>query len=400
VNVLFAPTATESTAIAIHGNDATSARVRENCIALGIENIRVISKILRIVRLIEPMLNDYEPGVLHNVVDSLVLFAWSHHEPKIAPSTEFLHKYSRIGWDDKVEAGFTEQEAKWRKLLDPYPFHRIDEFDQVLIKGVSSGYFAPDAVTRHSAELHSSISAAKAMTEWQDAWNHWRYSFRSSADEVIAYIAAAFQRNIAFMTNDHLNSIFDLCVRSDRADKAQELLNLFIKVNENNREAFNFNHSHYHGDNFHPDLKAALEKKYDTTKPQQDFEALLVKLSDGWDSDAIAELSQFPVEDFERVFLAYEGEELRKRIVGVSDIRRVDSADPNQPILIAKFREALLRIAKKSPINEERVSRTWGVVEAKPEEELAAKTAQEGKPKRRRPKPVVLAVKGLPKDGT
>ncbi|MBY3131534.1 hypothetical protein [Rhizobium laguerreae] len=361
VNLLFAPTAKESAAIAIRGTDETSERVRENCIALKIENVRVISKILRLVRLIEPMLKDYEPGVLNGVVDSLVLFGWSHHEPNIAPSTEFLYKYGRIGWDDKLEKTFTEQETAWRKLLDSYPFHRIDEFDQELIKGVSRGYFAPDAVTSHAAELHSRIKASKAMAEWQDAWDQWRYSFRSTADEVISYIAATFERNIQFMTNDHLNSIYDLCKRMKRDDKARELLDLFIRANAENREAFNAFHAHYHGEKFHPDLKSELEKSYDSTKAKRGLEDLLIKFSEGWDSDVIAELDHYSSEDMAKVFLAYEGDELKQRIMGISDLRRIGSADPARPSLIQKFNDAMRYIGKTNDMNAERVERTWGV---------------------------------------
>lgn len=391
VNLLFAPTAKESAAIAIRGTDTTSERVRENCVALGIENVRVISKILRLVRLIEPMLKDYEPRVFEGVVDSLVLFGWSHHEPKIAPSLDFLYKYGRIGWDDKLEKTFTEQETGWRNMIDPYPFHHIDEFDQELIKGVSSGYFEPDAVTRHSAELHSSIKASKAMAEWQEAWDHWRYSFRSTTDEVIAYMAATFERHIQFMTNDHLNSLYDLCKRMKRDDKAQELLDFFMKANENNREAFNAFHAHYHGENFHADLKAALAKSYDGTKAKRGLEELLIKFSEGWDSDVIAELDQYSSEDMEKVFMAYEGDELKQRIMGISDLRRIGSADPARPLLIQKFNDAMRRIGKTSDINAERVERTWGVKDEPTEEDAPA-----AKPKRGRAKSVVLAAKGLP----
>jgi hypothetical protein len=391
VSLHFDPTPAESTAIAIHEDDETSTRVRDNCIALGIQNIRVMAKILRLVRLIAPKLKDYEPGVLHNVVDSLVLFAWSHHEPKLAPSKEFLHKYARIGWDDKIEAGFIEQEAKWRKLLDPYPFHRIDEFDLELIKGVSSGYFAPDAVTRHSAELHSSIKAGKAMAELQATWDYWRYSFRSSADDVIAHMSETIVRNLQFVTPDNLNSSYDLFKQLGREDEAKELLDTFLKAKADNREALNIDHTHYRGENFDPDVRAALEAAYASSTPKREFEELLIKLSAGWDSDAMAGLNQFSAEDFERVFLAHEGDELRERIIGLSDIRRVHSSDPNQKSLIEKFRTALLNIAKTNPVNAERVRRVWGVVEKESEDE----PAPEAKAKRGRSKPVVLAAKGL-----
>lgn len=368
VSLLFAPGATESAAIAIRGTDPTSERVRENCVALGIENVRVISKIQRLVQRIEPMLKDYEPGVLEGVVDSLVLFGWSYHEPKIAPSLDFLHKYSRIAWDDKVEKTFSPQEAAWRKLLDYYPFHRVGQFDQELINGVSCGYFEGDAVTRHSAELHLSIKASKAMVEWEEAWDRWRYSFRSTADEVIAYMMRAFERNIHFMTMDDLNGLYELCKQLKRDNDAEELLGLYTKAHEKNREAFNTFHSVYHGNNLHPDLKAAFAKHYEGTKVTRGLEELLIRFGERWDPDVVAELDQYSSEDMEKVFMSYEGDELKRRITAISELRRIISAEPARPSLIQKFNDALRRIGKTSDINALRVERTWGVKEEVPEE--------------------------------
>ena len=361
VSLLFAPSATESAAIAIRGTDATSERVRENCVALGIENVRVISKIQRLVRRIEPMLKGYEPGVLEGVVDSLVLFGWSYHEPRIAPSLDFLNKYSALAWDNKVEKTFSAQETAWRKLLDYYPFHRIGQFDQELIKGVSSGYFEEDAVTRHSAELHLSIKQSKAMVEWREAWNYWRYSFRSTAEEVVAYMAETFQRNIQFMTMDDLNGLYDLCIQLKQEDKAQELLDFFAKTHEKNREAFNIFHAFDHGNDFHPDLKAALAKHYNGTRVKRGLEELLMRFGERWDADVLAELDQYSSEDMAKVFLAYEGEELKRRIAPIAELRRIISADPARPSLIKKFNDALRQIGKTSDINALRVERTWGV---------------------------------------
>lgn len=93
INLRFAPTPAESAKIAIDGvagTDALKAMVSERSIKLGIDNVRVIRKIFRLVVLIESMLKDYEPSVLNSVVSSLVLFGWCHFQPELAPSMEFV----------------------------------------------------------------------------------------------------------------------------------------------------------------------------------------------------------------------------------------------------------------------------------------------------------------------
>lgn len=78
VNLLYAPTSAENVNIALKnlqgGTEAMKALLRERATKLGIDNIRVIWKIHRLINLIEPMLRTFDPNVLNSVASSLVLF--------------------------------------------------------------------------------------------------------------------------------------------------------------------------------------------------------------------------------------------------------------------------------------------------------------------------------------
>ncbi len=368
VRLRFAPTPEECAKIAVDGTDIKSELVRRNCIALGIDNVRVITKIYAAVEQVEKMLEEYDPEVFEGVVNSVVLFGWSIHQPEIAPTIQFLQSYQSLLFGTKDETQLTEQEAQWRRLVEPYPFSHIDDFDKELIKGIDNGYFDPEAIGKHAADLDRRIDQQKAMNEWQEAWGEWRYSFKSSADDVVKTLTETFLRNIAFYSNDNLNSLYDLCIRMRKPERAKEMLDAYIAARKDNPEAFSFRHAYAHGDDFRPEVRDALRDAYVSSQPKRGFEDLLMKISEGWDSDAMAELDQYPVEAFVGVFQSYEGEELRKRIVGLSDIRRVHSGDPHQKSLIAKFRAALLQIGETSEINAERIAKTWGVKPDEPEQ--------------------------------
>src|SRR5438046_6975631 len=67
----FAPTAEECARIALAGTSKTDQLLTLNCISLGISNIRVIKKIERAARNIEPLLKPYNEEVFKQAVQSL-----------------------------------------------------------------------------------------------------------------------------------------------------------------------------------------------------------------------------------------------------------------------------------------------------------------------------------------
>ncbi|MBO6636836.1 MAG: hypothetical protein JJ920_02050 [Roseitalea sp.] len=387
VNLRFAPTPQESLDIALTGADQASQLTREHCLKLGIDNVRVISKIHRAVVQLQAELQPFPKGVFENVVASVVLFGWMQHQPNMAPTMEFLRSYVRIAFDDKKDEQ-TEQEAAWKKLLDDYPFNHIDAFDSEIVKALESGYFSPETVTAHADELNKRLASTAAMNEWQAAWETWRYSFQSSANTVTRAIADAFIKNTAHHTSDHLNTLYALCIRMGETATAKQALDHFLAFNKNNVEAFDIDKSFYHGDDFHPDVKGALTDAYAALRPAATFDQLLVSLTNMHNSEIIEALDQYEASDFENAFLNFEGEELRTRIEGVHRLRRIGNPSPEINSVVGKVTDALIRIATTSPINKERVEKTWGV-ELPPEFEPAAaapKTTKRQRPKQKKPK--------------
>lgn len=360
VSLLFAPTPLESVDIALKGADDASQLTRQYCLKLGLQNVRVITKIHKAVVQLEVLLKTFPKDILDNVIASAVLFGWMHHQPNIAPTMEFLQSYERIVFGDK-EDNLTEQEAVWKTLLEDYPFSQIDAFDLEIVKGLASGYFSPGTVAAHADELNNRLESMAAMSEWQAAWETWRYSFKSPASTVTRAIADAFIKHTTYHTNDRLNTLYDLCIRVGEPATAKQVLDHFLAFNKNNVEALNVHNSFYHGADFHPDVKAALDAAYTAANPKPTFDELLISLSNGYSSTTVDALDQYTDVDFEKVFIAFEGDEMKKRIVGVTDLRRIVNPSPEVTSVVGKVTAALTRIAATSAINRERVEKTWGV---------------------------------------
>ena len=98
----FEPSATECVDIAFPGATGTLKVLAESCVALAISNIRLIKRIERSVRKVEPMLNGFDVQILRQAVQSLALLGWAVYEPNRAPSLDYL--LERRGAEHQVRA--------------------------------------------------------------------------------------------------------------------------------------------------------------------------------------------------------------------------------------------------------------------------------------------------------
>jgi hypothetical protein len=130
-------------------------------VALGISNIRVIKKIERAVRRLEPLVEDYDSGVLQQAIHSMALFGWSLYEPAKAPSIDYVEKRNAAQYLIHDKKDIPDREAAWNALLDAYQFTNVDEFDLVLLSGIRDGYFDGNAVGERGADLDKKIRARK-----------------------------------------------------------------------------------------------------------------------------------------------------------------------------------------------------------------------------------------------
>jgi Cdc6-like AAA superfamily ATPase len=74
--IVFAPTSEEAVAIAIAGTDKVSKLIAEDAIKLRISNIRVLKKIERLIRMVEPIVVSMDPAIMKQAVNTLMMLGW------------------------------------------------------------------------------------------------------------------------------------------------------------------------------------------------------------------------------------------------------------------------------------------------------------------------------------
>jgi hypothetical protein len=365
ISLKFAPSPVECVRIALAGNTLLEKLLTEDCVVLGISNIRLIKRIERIVKQIEPMLRGFDEGVLKQAIHSLALLGWVIYAPGIAPSLEYIQRRS-TGADilkpDK-DKPLPKEEAAWNALLDSYVFGGMDEFDLVLLDGVRDGFFDPASVQKRGSNLNEEIRAATAGKGFLNTWEMYHDSFDDNQEEVLDAMYQSAMEATARINLVNLSSTVGLFKELGRPQQAAEILKHYISIHGKDRELFNLRNYPFASDVRDPDVVQAFSAKFATFKDTRDPKGILLSMANtnSWGPDDITFLSTLPVEDYYHIFKNSKGFDLRRIISACLQFDRITNATPDMTVISKRAKDALQRIGQESAINARRVA-TYGVV--------------------------------------
>lgn len=355
----FAPTASDCASIALPLDTDAGKMLAEYCIVLGISNIRVIKKIERSVRQIEPLLAPFDAQVLTRAAKWIALYGWSIYEPDRAPSLEYLQRRKTVLFSSKKKEALSEKEAAWNALLDAYGASTPDEFTLALIDGIRNGYFDPPMIEKHASELHGSITRSQQGSSFENAWGPFHDSFTANQEDVLDGIHAAFIKNVQSIAPMNVSGTVGLFKELGRPQQAAELLKYYIEQHADNRKLFDIDNNPFRDHIDDADVIQAFKAKFATFENVVDPVAVLQSManSNGWHPDDLDILSKLPAESYYDIFKKFQGNDLRKLINACLQFDRIVNATGPMMEISRRAREALKRIGEESPLNAKRVAK-------------------------------------------
>jgi hypothetical protein len=358
VSLKFAPTPEECARIALSSSTVASKLLGDSCVTLGISNIRIIKKIERRVRRIEPLLKGLEEQVLTQAVKSLALLGWSNYEPKKAPSLDYLRKRGETRFtrmDKQTEV--SDQEAAWNALLDAYGFDAMDEFDLALLDGVHDGFFDEVRIRECALELHRKLEAHKRDQSFVKAWGLYHDSFAQNEGEVVDAIHQACLKNIESISPIDLDATVKLLKALDRSEFAADVIGRYVASSAKNRKAFDLRTHPFGHMITDPDVVRAFETKTAETKDERNPAEILLSMATtrGWTAEDMTLLSTLPVQAYRDIFKGAEGSNLHLIIDACLQFDRIEDATEPMKDVSRRAKEALRIIGQESRINAVRV---------------------------------------------
>lgn len=368
LSLKFAPTPTQTVDIALGGAEGSpelKTLIRDRCIHLGIDNIRVVWKLLRYAREIEPLLKGYTPVVLDSVVSTIVLMGWAHLQPKFAPPKLFLTTKQNFYADivGNPDGKYSAKEIGWMQLVRNYGYMYTDDFDIALLRGIEDGYFNPDIVKQHATELHQRAEVDEAALRLRQACRNMYDDFAADADKSLAEFSDCIRSNGRFYELHDVIPIINMFRELSRKDEGDKLLDAYLPMRKGIRDAYSLTASTLFGDKIDTDVAEKIRGFEKDAKPIYSSDELFVLLADdGYDSDITQQLSQVPVEDYVRVLETTTGEKLGTVRRALTQYNQLSNPTSAIQIIIRKTGEALTRIGEGSEFRRYQ-ARHWGIIE-------------------------------------
>ncbi len=366
----FSPTPAEIAGIAIIETDNVALKVKERATTLGIDNVRVIRKVLGLVRGVIPMLEKYQQSVAERAISTTTLLGWTYFQPESAPPLEYLKRanlYSAYTED-------TPENVKWRDLLTGYGFEASNQFDLTLLKGIENGYFEQADIDSHARLLHNADLREAAKAELRTIWNEMFYSFGLPVKVTLDRFHESYIRNA-----EEIEAVDMLAIEKLFHDfhdaRSADIVDRYVEVYKDYSPAFDIERLEQFGETVPDHVKKKFEAALAAHRPVlSPFETLFNLLHRAFDEDAQSMAAALTVDDYLKVFQEKSGTDLSNILSAIRQYMRISNNSERAVTIMDKAGAALKQLASESPVDDFR-ARRFGLIQ-RLEIAAAQKTAQ------------------------
>jgi hypothetical protein len=353
--LVFAPTATEAVQHGIKGTDDVSKQIATNCILLGISNIRVIKKIERLVRSIEPLIENRSAEIKTQTLHSLTILGWTKYQPDLAPPFEFYaeNPFSRIMKSDKEE--MSDEEVSWTAITDRYKFEYLDDYDAELLEYVKNGVADHEAIKEAAERQDAEVAKREAHAAIKSGFSLFHASFADNVDDVARSIRQALQDQYRYVSLGTLHASVLMLKDMERNEDALALIKFFEM---NHEPEFWEPEDDPFGGPEDPDVRAAMLANKATIVEEFNLARELVDASRSLNSVAIERIaSRITADDLYTLLKAGENESMRRIVHAGLGFAKYGSADKDVVKIVSATKQALGMIARESKLNAARVKK-------------------------------------------
>lgn len=363
VEVNYAPKAEEAANIVFPRECEKHQMLRDISSALGIRNIRILRKLNRFFKLVDPLLakGAFEPELLSTVIHSAAIgtLCYYSHDNNL-PGFAYLKSKGYSGFNLNHlnnENAPTKKEQQWDAWLTKHNFLYTDELDNEIFTIIDTGYVVEasflDAASTHNALL----IANKSENSVKQAWSLYHNSFNDNADELVTALVKAIKLHGGHISPSNLNSTIKLLKNLGKQDEASQSLSAYVDLNLDRPKVFDLD-MYAFGDNV-DDLDIINTFHKLTAKSQETFtlkDAVQnLAENDGWGKLEEEVLFATTTEQFYKFFKEQNSESLRSYALSCLQFGTMAGTTEEQRKISDKAKKALQKIAKESELNGIRV---------------------------------------------
>lgn len=248
---------------------------------------------------------------------------------------------------------------RFQAMIANYPFTWVNKLDLAVIDGAEAGYFVEadiaEAAAQHAVEVRASAQNSAMRRAWVE------YYDGTLAGDDSEFLDALYQsaiQEVQTTTVPNLNSAIYMLRESGRSTQAADVVAGFMKAHADKPPEFFETSAHFHNDDsIEPTLDKAFAKARATyVDPRDPFEVLReMGARQSWDKRDAMLMRKQSADDFERMFEALRGDQVRYSIEAIRKLAREEKHEDDT--IERTTTEALKRIATKSPLRARKVAR-------------------------------------------
>lgn len=369
--VSFQPTAEEAASIAF--DDATNSfeTLKANCVALEINNLRLLKKINRYASIILNSITHADTKILDRAFQILPLAILAIYGGKkaIIDLDYILHERLKPHPDDSDANPLVQEQLAARikkdELFAEYGLANIDQFDLSIINLVRNGYVEKTKLDELIKLFEEKIEHEKHTYQLSNAWSQYHKSFLNNEQTVIDTFNHAIKSGLHFFSLNELDSVAGLYYELNRASEIEPVIDdYFLNVIEasdleDEDDVFNWPSNYY--------LSQKLKEHFnrDTHLNTLSFSAIIdqaYKHKHGMQSNGVLEkISSFDQMEYLSYFELLDTPDYTKIARMLLKCGQMSTSDEKiQKMYEATFLKtykSFLDLASRSPLNESRMSK-------------------------------------------
>jgi hypothetical protein len=369
VDLVFAPSVAEAADLALPKGHRFGQLVREKLDVLGVNNIRLMRRMLTNVEQITPLLTNAKPEIASMVVAMTLLLTWveldsSPDRPTLKSVKSFNSMTSLVAREmskqgkQKTESE-RQEEALWEDTLRKFGFTSFDTCDEAIARVVSQGYVEGSGLEAEIKKLNDEADAVEAEQKFVRAWRLYHDRLEDDEAEIVGIIDSTFDAAAPRVTPGNVDSTLGLLRNLGRDSLADALIERYMKIRGKEPGLFDPDHLRIFGSVIKDaKFREVSERQFEEVRELPTVaEALqVIAKGQGWSEEHMIVLLRASPDAFYEVFKsATDG-----RFTGMAEAcLRLAQSERKQIAENATI--ALKRIAGESRINRLRILSKFGI---------------------------------------
>lgn len=265
IELQYSPSAEEAAELSIPKDLIYGNMLKKHLIALKINNIRILKRIVNLTQLITPVITPLHCQIKDQVLMSLVLFVWWIYFPgKNKPPIDFLKKWNVYN-GSSYEYNNSEEKANleiYAKILQSYGIKEVDELDLSLLKVIQYGFLEETGFIEQANASQMLIQDKGAHRLTLEAWGVFNNSFDHNEDKLLTLLSDNVKKNILTVSALELNHIVILYKNLGRREEAESLIRYYIETHSGEEQLFDISTYSFSHNISDPTIKEMFQEKY------------------------------------------------------------------------------------------------------------------------------------------